>query len=189
METRPTTPRKFTILDAMILVAAVACGLAMSRAVDPAWYDGAHTQNWFGRITDGPVRVSAALPYLIALTPAVLLMRIRCPRPRWRRVMRQPGMAACSAAMVPIVVALLRLQCRGWPLATSTPFGMEKIWDPLYWDCAFDAGLWVVAAWLALALSGRRRSEPSGIDRLGRLVGAGWLMVLAVRLLGMAHPG
>lgn len=187
MGMRPASPRKLTILDAMILVAAVACGLAMSRTVDPG--GASYSQNWFGRITDGPVRVSAALPYLIALTPAVMLMRIRRPRPRWRRLMRQPGMAACSVAMVPIVVALLRLACREWPPQAPYPSDFDMIWDPLYWDCAFDAGLWVLAAWLALALSGRRRSEPSGIDRLGRLVGAGWLMVLAVRLLGMAHPG
>jgi hypothetical protein len=56
----------------------------------------------------------------------------------------------------------------------------------LFWDRAFDPGLWVLAAWLALALSGRRRLEPGGIDLLGRLVGAGWLVILAIRILGTA---
>jgi hypothetical protein len=187
---RPPAPRKFTILDGMILVAAIACGLAMSRAMG-VWYgNGAlYEQNWFGRITDDPVKVGAAIPFVLTLTAGVLLIRLRRPRPRWRRLARQPGMAACAAAVVPIAIMLLQICRLEWcsdHVGYGDMYARWVSWKVLLWDCGFHAGLWVLAAWLALALSGRRRSEPSEIDRLGRLVGAGWLMILAVRILGTA---
>ena len=36
-------------------------------------------------------------------------------------------------------------------------------------------GLAVTIAWVALAVSGRWQSEPSWIDRVGRLMGCGWI--------------
>jgi hypothetical protein len=182
---RPPTPRKFTILDGMILVAAAGCGLALSRAMS-TW--SGYALNWFGRVTEDPVKVGAAIPFLMTITPAVLLMRLRRPRPRWQRLTRQPGMAACSAAVVPIAIALLRICRFEW---FSDHVGYDDMytwvsWETPFWDCGFHVGCWVLVAWLALALSRRRRSELSGIDRLGRVVGAGWLTILAVRILGAA---
>jgi hypothetical protein len=180
---RSRTPRKATILDGMILVAAAACGLALSRAIDSPYYV---SSNWFGRIADGVVRVSAVLPFLMTFTPAVLIMRLRRPRPGWRRLARQPGVAACAAAMMPVVFAWLEAAYLEWDPRHESVFAATLPWGPglVFCECGYHAGVWVLAAWLALALSGRRRSERSGIDRLGRLVGVGWLMMLAVRILG-----
>jgi hypothetical protein len=176
--------RKATILDAMILVAAVAGGLALSRQMFQVY---AIEGNWFGRVAEGLVRVSAVLPFLMTLTPAVLLMRLRRPRPRWQRMFRQPGVAACAAAMGPVTLAWARIAYLDWhPPGPALAFAFDWAWGPgtVVWHCGIDAGLWVLAAWLALSLSGRRRTERGGIDRLGRVVGAGWLLVLAVRILG-----
>jgi hypothetical protein len=184
---KPTSPRKITILDAMILIAASACGLALSRTMEGPWEDIAfYASNWLGRLTNDPVRVGAALPFLMTFTPAVLLIRLRQPRPRLRRLLRQPGMVACTAAMVPIVLALLQLSYLEWGPRPRSPYGIDWARRPLFWDCGFDGGIWVLGAWLALALSGRRRAEPSRIDRLGKLVGASWLIVAAIWVLGTA---
>ena len=173
--------RKLTILDGMILVAAAACGLALSRAIDEAPGPIAtFDQNWLGRNANGGVRVTAAVPFLLVFTPAVLFMRLRRPRPRWRRLCRQPGMAACCAAAIPSALALLQVFYLDW----YGRHGFVCCRVRLLWDRSFDAGLWVLAAWLALALSGRRSSGRSAIDWLGRLVGAGWLLILTVQLLG-----
>jgi hypothetical protein len=187
---RPTPTRKLTILDGMVLVAAVACGLSVRPKLN-AWYGQGpvYAQNWFGRITDDPVKVASAIPFLMTITPAVLVMRLRRPRPRWRLLARQPGTAACCAAIGPIAIAALHLCLLEWRadhVGSGDLYAPWVSWEPVLWICGSSAGLCVLAAWLALAVSGRRSVERSGIDWLGRLVGAGWLAILAVRILGAA---
>jgi hypothetical protein len=162
-------------------------GASLMEYSAPCFAPGASSDP--GRVTDDPVKVATAIPFLMTITPGVLFMRLRRPRPRWRRLVQQPGMAACSAAIVPIAIALLQICRLEWQfdhVGYGDMYAPRVSWESLFWDCGFQAGLWVLAAWLALALSGRRLSEPSAIDRLGRLVGAGWLMILAVQILGTA---
>ena len=106
---RPRAARKFTILDAMILVAAAAGGLALGRTTGFAHHYGVVSeQNWLGRMADDRLNIGLGIPFLITLTPAVLILRLNRPRPRWRRLTRQPGGAACCAAIVPIAVTWLQ---------------------------------------------------------------------------------
>jgi hypothetical protein len=49
-----------------------------------------------------------------------------------------------------------------------------------------EAGFAVAGAWLALALGGRWRPEPSWIDRLGRAVGWLWIAALMVNWFRLA---
>lgn len=177
--------RKFTILDGMILVGAIACGFAMRRAVldsfhgfwvlqDDSWLmRNARGLNW------------AASPFLTMLTPAVLLLRLRRPRPRRFAMFRQSGMAACCAAIFPIAMSLA---C----FIRETAGRSGELQDPLSTGVAglhfqymglYRVGLWVLGSWLALFLSGRWRPERSWIDRLGRTLGIGWLVVLIVDLV------
>ena len=137
-------------------------------------------QNWLGRNADGPAKIVAAVPFLMILTPALLFMGLRRPRPRCAGLFRQPGMAACCAAAMPSALALLQVFYLDWCGRHGSLCRRER----LLWDRSFDAGLWVLAAWLPLALSGRRSSGRSEIDWLGRLVGAGWLSILTVQILG-----
>src|SRR5262249_42635116 len=140
-------------------------------------------ENWLGRNAREPIQ--AVLPFLVAMTPAVLLMRLRRPRPRPRIVARQPGMAACCAAIIPMARTPIELARGNWRLASSSmhPFAWRSSALPLTEGGALT-GLCVLAAWVALAVGGRRRAERGWIDRLGRLVGIGWLLVMAVYLLG-----
>lgn len=180
----PRSPRNFTILDGMILVAAVACGFALRRAMTGDYGGVFEPLNWLGRNAREPLW--AVLPFLMTLTPAVLLIGLRRPRPVLRRLARQPGMAACCAAMLPMTVTLAGMAQVNW-LRDPKSAG-----DPMVWlESAFAVaeggaltGIWVLAAWLVLAIGSRRRAERGWIDRLGRLVGIGWLLVLAVYFLG-----
>jgi hypothetical protein len=182
---RPATPRKLTILDAMILVAAVACGFPLGRATaGVVYYDGpGHEQNVVARCADRPVR--AVLPFLMTLTTAALFIRLRRPRPRWRRLARQPGMAACCAAVVPIAFVSIGFAGLKWQLEPNATLWCGD-WraDPLFGGCGYLAGVWVLTTWLVLALGRRWRAERSAIDRLGRIVGVAWLAVLALWILG-----
>lgn len=190
---RSRSPRPFTILDGMILVAAVACAFGLHRAVVDAVHS--HAYNTFAmvsRLQDLSQRVlEVEFPLLVTLTPAVLVMRLRRPRPRWRRLLRQPGMVACCAAILPIAGALLGLRQFFRFLSDTTVIDRGdiisyRIGPPLgvlFGSVGAPVGFWVLGAWLILALSGRRRPEKSGIDRVGRLVGIGWISITVMTAL------
>ena len=99
-------------------------------------------------------------PSLVVWGIAILTLRLRAPRPPWREAAIQPGVWACVAPLV----ALLSLPAMG------RYFALE--FSPLILPTA------VAAAWLTLALCGRWRPEPSWVDRAGRGLGLGWLVLL-----------
>lgn len=51
----------------------------------------------------------ACFPFLASWTVCFLILRLRQPRPVLRRLARQPGMAACSAAALVLVIPLLAI--------------------------------------------------------------------------------
>jgi hypothetical protein len=98
-------------------------------------------------------------------TFALLVIRLRRPRPRFRRLNRQPGFVACVAA------GLTLLLCG----ATSLPLlAHGKDWVSFI-SYAPEVCFAVVGAWLALALAGRWHTEPGWIDRMGLAVGVLWI--------------
>src|SRR5205823_256298 len=104
--------------------------------------------------------------------PAIRLVR---PRPRWARLMRQPGMAAACAAWVVIVTHLAGMAAV-WLNDPQRP--ARPIAAPLrsFWYVyRLPVGPAVAAVWLALALGGRWRPERSWVDRLGRAIGWAWI--------------
>jgi hypothetical protein len=188
--------RNFTILDGMILVAVLAGAIAMRRA---AW-DGIARHGFIGYTgfrKFGDAAIEEGFPFLVALTPAVLAMRLRRPRPRWRLLLRQPGTAACVAAMIPLATSLYGL----WDLARFLEHPVSELPAGVGGASSFGSiirmpplgdievvygttiGLWVLGAWLVLRLSGRRRPERSWIDLLGRLVGLGWVLMVPMKIL------
>jgi hypothetical protein len=110
------------------------------------------------------VDLIAMSPLLVVIGVAILALRVRPPRLRWQEVLEQPGFWACLAP----ILALLSLVPVG-PL-----FGAR--YSPLLPSGA------VGIAWLALAVTRRWHPEPSWIDRLGRALGLGWLVIF---LLGI----
>jgi hypothetical protein len=192
----PTTPRRFTVLDGMILVAAVACGLSLRREAHAALQP--HTVMPYENRVESTTRrtIEAMFPFLATMTPAVLIMSLRRPRPRWRKLVRRPGMAACCAAILPLIVSLIELHRLAMPLEGHTSDNLRSStgellcfcsWlapvGQLYGDAGIRVGLWVAGAWLILALSGFRRRERSWINGLGRVVGIGWISILGMRAL------
>ena len=111
MEPYKPADRKFTLLDAVILLAATAIGLAGVRE----YFDMLFTQSFrlpSGGWTPGAIlghipRVLEILfPLLVAWTPAVLVLRLRRPRPVLRRLFLQPGASACGAITLALVLGL-----------------------------------------------------------------------------------
>lgn len=122
----PRTPRRFGLLDAMILVAAIAIGLTWSRfqSTRPEYL-----VNSFGSITEANAAevlslagrpalatlariwrwMALSVPCVTTLALGLLVVRLRKPRPRGGRVFLQPGAAACGAVAVAVALEIVRV--------------------------------------------------------------------------------
>ncbi len=171
---------RFTILDAMILVAATAAGIALLRATG---FGVKELQIWMSRpgITAGMRKfeliqygLSVPLPCLTTWTFAFLILRLRQPRPHMRRLFRQPGIIACSAAALAVSIEA------GWILSLLATRSRFIQLETVFVGYAQQVSFSVAGAWLTLALSGRWKSETSWIDRLGRALGFAWIVTTII---------
>src|SRR4051794_6753460 len=97
--------RTFTLLDAMILVAATAIGLAVARYISDApvalsevEFGGGRIYAWFRNAMRWLTCI--ALMWSLFLLP----IRLRQPRPTFRRLMRQPSTRACCTIALSIAL-------------------------------------------------------------------------------------
>ncbi len=111
---------------------------------------------------------------IVSMAPAFLLIRLRQPRPSLRALLRQAGTVACLAVMFG------GIWVSGW--LHRLFFGRIS----LQTGTAIAAGGTVAVAWAFLALSRKWQTEPSWVDRMGRLIG---VMAIAVRLLAFMKFG
>ncbi len=180
--------RSFNLADLMLLVAAVAAGIALHRWVDTPIDKGYRLQltqhssgygwtylpavNWFDYLW-----VRTPSYYVLVLTATLMVARWLSPRPSTQRIIRQPGAVACLAVVGAFLYGL-GLHYLGKSLEVRGPHEIPMLQGHLAaWDAAVRwASPAVIGAWAALGWSGLWRAERSWIDRLGRVVGIYWLM-------------
>lgn len=174
-----TAVRRFTISDMMIVVPAAAVGAVILRAYLPGHYAqlgrlptliGDRWGFWrFYVWIQGP---GSCL--VVPLMAAAIGLRLRSPRPRWSRLVRQPGFVACVAVLVSAIPGLV------WTATIYHRPGFREAdgFRPAWTTTLEFAGTAVLGSWFALALSRRWRPECSWIDRLGRILGLYWLLLL-----------
>ncbi len=166
--------RRLTITDTLILVAAAGGGFAFAR-------------DWLGRYgqRNGPYSgyetfVVTACWAALAISIALIPLRLLPPRPRWSSLCWQPGFVACFAVLVSSACATF----------THLPFMIEKssgVIHGLWMYSVVDPiriGPTIVAMWSLLAISKRWRSEASGIDRAGRAMGFIWIASYVFSIFG-----
>jgi hypothetical protein len=141
-------------------------------------------------------------PFPMTWTPAIAVPGLRRPRLPRRRLFRRPGMAACAAA-TPVLVGVIvgHVLMRAWAVWTAqailavwtmSPVSPGSIAGPatpvqqfqfklgsIVTDAAYAEDA-IAGAWLIMALGGWWRPERGWIDRLGRALGAAWLVLMAV---------
>jgi hypothetical protein len=185
---KSSTPLR--VVDVMVLVAATALGLGLTRAVSPRGLLLPYTLDpdldvpflsklWL-RWADTTLqnRFAYFSPLVAAWTMAVLALSFRGPRRAWPRLMRRPGTAAGLAASSAFVFA-------AGPLLVSAKAG--NLLDQSGSLLPFATGMAVAGAWTALAASGRWRPEWSVLDLVGLLLGLLWIaMGPLVTILGLA---
>jgi hypothetical protein len=164
----PSSSRTLGILDVMILIAATGVGLALVHETDVLPRSSAP------RKLQLPIAVlESSVPFLVTGTPAALAVSLRGPRPRWRTLARRPGLLACAVATLLSVASLLPLV----RLAGSIDFASLPVHPQSRALYLGYPGCGVAGGWLVMALGGFWRAEPTLIDRLGRALGVGWILV------------
>lgn len=189
------------VIDLVVLIGAAACGLALIRLVDRAGGLYVFTQmpesrrrqweldygepvpirDWWLSVVLASDELSAAA---IVLAAAVCGLRFRAPRPRFKRLFLQGGMAATATALlVHLFLLILRLpELMHWKRSWS----FEEYPAPSAWlthlldEAILPTGLSIVVVWFSLWLSRRWRWECSWIDQLGIALGAYWIYAAAL---------
>ena len=166
--------RPFWISDAIVLVAATACGLALRGHLCIGW-----TRNWIpivftaARIRNGLQAWADELaPILGAWTLALALLSLRSPRSL--RLSRHAGLAVVWGASIGLLVHILEVG------VSAAKLGLD--WGAFYFR--IDRELYAVQTAVRLLLSERCVQAPAvatltalGLHALGRhrWVSAGWI--------------
>ncbi len=187
-------PRRFNLGDLLILIGVIAITLTSLKPTE--WWAriSARTGFWsqayahlgasatimgpdwkkMQRLATAQMLDEFVLQVLIAvlqgLTLAQLLLRLGSPRPPRGQLVRQAGFVSCLAATIGYILI----------------FNLE-------WLGEFELPPWLIQDLTLLLLwpvLGLRpwRTEPCGIDRLGRAVGWGWIVASATRTAVMYLP-
>jgi hypothetical protein len=183
---------RMTLLDAVLLVGTATVGFGLFEMSHRTLFKG-----WIWLIDQGVPNVETwstkqaiatcsditvfLIPMLAPWTLLLIALRVRAPRRSWRRIWRQPGMAACLAAVFGwcwSLVALLLATDVGYVARSRRVITAEEWAQKYLGDEVFMyVGLAVAAAWLVQYFSGRWRRPVDWIDVMGRVVGVLWIVI------------
>jgi hypothetical protein len=175
--------RPFGLADVMIVIIALALGLAIARPALVLIADAVRSDPlWRFRTLDGAVSLgrmlnNVLLNFLLFLLPACLILRLKRPRPPLRSMISQPGFAACAAPLAVLVFL---------PLSLLAPSGLGQQIIEIAAQVLVIAA--VPLAWVFLIATRRWDPEPSWIDRLGRILGALWMVCVPAHFVLIHLP-
>ena len=172
-------PRRFLLIDAILLIAAAALMLTSHRAIMGFWA-------WGDPIASYGPREPRLMAWALALSGLSLILLgslVAHPGDRRRLCHGVPGL------FVPVAVAtVLAVRTSGWAAqalihhAFSGKAGFYAIrWtvevmNYLRDDIRRDVAVAVAAAWITLAIAGRWHPGRAWDDRLGRFLGVLWIV-------------
>ena len=185
---RDSPSPKLRLSDAMILVAATALAIAWARTD----LDEENMAPWRFDIGSGSFQevthslwtwIARLLPLGTTWAFALLAIRLRRPRPRFRALVQQPGLAACLTVILVMgfnFCGLLgEIAGRFGPHAMLTGPGPDFSFWSTQWQewktWAERTGTAVLSVRIILTLSGGCRPESSWIDRTARALGIFWI--------------
>lgn len=205
-------PRRFTLSDAMVLIAAIAAGLAIPRSfgdfetvrrgVHVSFRDGEHSTTSIGVDTSD---------YMDRATMALFRSRIKGAFFYWsnqasfwpgpclaaltlatfgiglgtpRRSLRRLARrpGAAMAMAVIFAMAVTSIRLPHLLMAGSKPLRWAEWWLEFWFTLPRLAGFAVAVSWITLALSGRWKAGSGWRDRLGLAIGICWIGMAALDL-------
>ena len=185
------TPRRFSLGDALILLIALSITLERFRSISlfrsfpsnlaECWQMFSQLVGWspwtgflaytrqalmtelFALVID-ELLLRTLCPVLLGVMIAQPLLRVRRPRPPLSQVVRQSGFAICMFGIA--LVCLLLSMGDWWFSGLALTLGMTRL-------------IILFMIWPLLGLRPWLK-EQSWIDRIGRGVGLGWIIAIAV---------
>jgi hypothetical protein len=186
-------PRRFTLADAMLVVAVMAAALFLLRigaglglfTIDP----GAKSPP--GRDFVEHLSVGGGC-VLVPLALTVVALSLRDGRPTRYESTHAPGFVACLAMLVAAILPAAYFVVR---VTTADELNRANEialnFNNSFGRLTSGAGPMIAGAWLALVLTGRWRPRPTWIDRLGRGIGGCFIIMYLYTelyfLLGSFH--
>lgn len=172
--------RAFTVLDAMILVACVAFGLAIM-----GWICGLNPWSLNDPQRQLRDRLRDVLTYvgwfLIPPSLAPFLFRLHPPGRPNRRCLREPGVQVSFALLMGVTLFAIfdlpftvEAKALEYFLLGSTDWSLDWGELPSPFMMVGDS---VLSTWILAALLGRRRPRAEWDDRLGRILGWTWIFL------------
>ena len=173
------SPRRFHIADAIILVAATAVGLGLTRgsmvlgAIQEKFINKYFPDGRLHPPEDGNLSDLGAF-FLAPWSLCLVALRLWPRAPSRGRVLRRPGFVATGTATIFMIV-----RCAQFAIENardhSGPFNdywlVHSVSEPS------PIAIAVLTSWTLMAAFGRWRPEPSWIDRVGRAVGFSWVAI------------
>jgi len=183
--------RKFQLVDLMVLVLLFAGLFTWYRTVLKygtwdLWYDlSLHAKN--------AVVLAYLIPALLVGSLALSWFWLQQPRPRWRKRISYPGFAATLLTSLMFLAQIVFFALS--ELLSLLPIDHRELEvrpHTTHWDLRWflgslsvfaDTGLLVLGGWVLLRLAGLWHAQAIWSDRLGRLLGAGWIIVWLISYL------
>ena len=179
-----TTERSFHLRDGLILIAAIAVGLAAAR---PALRHFA-SDRFLGLAGPYATRLFYGLlyatPIIVTCSTATLLLAV-LRRVPLRRLSRQPGFMANAGGLAGVIALLLpglietTVAARRDPGSAAMLFGKRYVLTLSYASVPY-VWCFVLGAVLPSLLRGEWCPRPDWPDRLGWLVGSMWFIMAAL---------
>jgi hypothetical protein len=176
--------RPFGLGDAMILIVALALGLAVGGPGIILIADAIrsvprnHFRTLAGAVQLGRFLNIVLLSFLFFLIPAFLILRLKRPRPPLGSMIGQPGFAACASPVALFLIAL--------PFSLLAPSDLGRHVIEIAGQVLLVAA--VPLAWVSLIATRRWDPEPSWSDRSGRILGVLWTVALPAHFVLMRLP-
>jgi hypothetical protein len=188
MEAEATETRRFGLADLMILVVGTAVGLAPLKT---NWNALKDPQIWplrgwgVAAYEKTNLFLACVSPMLLSLTIASLVLAARRPRLPLGRMARRPGFVLCLAPLAGFAHAAT-ITLAGYLEYRQGLDPQARQYDDIWVGGQYlarvtgpqNAGMATLGAWVAVVCCGLPWRAADWRDRLGRVMGAGWLVLL-----------
>ena len=174
--------RRFTLLDAMVLIAATGIGFVPIRLF--LWENWHFPEEWsVPEVWRSGLEINVSLvPLALSLSLALWLLALKHSRGRLRRAFRRPGMAACTITLAYTILSsigyVVFLQfSRAWDRGVFNDPNSAMLWIRIGMQPIFLVGGAIASVWIVMWLGRTWRAERSWIDRAGRALGFYWIVL------------